>query len=653
MQFPMLFEAGRIGTLEVRNRIVMAPFSTGSATPDGYVSEQMINFYEVRAKGGTGLIVSQVSNVFSKYRQPLVPWLFDDKYIPDLMKLSRAVHVYGAKMAIQLGMPGIILLHRWKEFGAPEEAEAVGPSSVPCIPYGVTPRALSKAEIREIVEAFGEAARRVREAEFDAVEIRGSHGYFIGAFLSPFKNRRQDEYGGNLENRARFACEIISSVRQKVGSDFPIIFRMNGSDFLPGGITLEDALRQAPLFVQAGANCLSISAGAQESREMRDLTYHSPAGALVPLAEAIKKAVNVPVITVGKIGDPVLAEQILREGRANFVAMARALFADPELPNKAREGRLEDITRCVYCNNCRLPANSSEIMSAARVRHACTVNPAALRERDFDVKRTKSPQRVLIIGGGLAGMEAAIVAAEKGHRVSLYEKSGRLGGQWNIASLMEHKEHFGDFTRQLVDRLHRSGVQVILNRKVTAALVQKEKPDVVVVATGASSKSLDVPGSRKRHVVQAVDVLSGQAEVGQRVVVVGGRLLGMEIADMLARKGKKVVLVTKNRLGENGRPLERNLFITLKNRLADAGVTIYPRSLVFEISDTGVYIDCERELAYVEVDTVVLAVGAKSNDKMVENLRGVAGRMYVIGDCLEPRDAKDAVNEGATVGLQI
>lgn len=248
-------------------------------------------------------------------------------------------------------------------------------------------------------------------------------------------------------------------------------------------------------------------------------------------------------------------------------------------------------------------------------------------------------------------MEAAIVAAERGHRACLYEKSDRLGGQWNIASLMEHKEHFGDFTRQVVNRLYRSGAKVILNKEVTPQLVQREKPNVVIVATGARPKSLDVPGCDKRHVVQAVDVLSGQAEVGQRVVVVGGRLVGMEMADMLARKGKKVVLVTKNHLGENGHPLERNLFVTVRKRLAESGVTIHEHAIVYEIGDNGIYVAWERELVYIEADTVVLAVGAEPNNKIVEDLGEIAIKMYIIGDCLEPRDAKDAVNEGAIVGL--
>jgi 2,4-dienoyl-CoA reductase (NADPH2) len=643
MKFPTLFKPGMIGSMEVRNRIIMAALGTGLADMDGYITQRMIDYYEARAKGGVGLIISQISSISSTYTPPLIPRLFDDKYIPGLRKLSQATHKHGAKMAIQLGFPGINLLHQWKEIGIEARMEVVGPSPVPCVTYGITPRALARGEIKEIVKDFGKAAKRVREAGYDAVEIRGSHGYFISAFLSPFKNRRKDEYGGSVENRARLACEIISSVRQGVGNDFPIIFRMNGSDFIPGGTTLEQAVRQAPLFVQAGANALHISASIPEAREWRDLTYYHPSGALVPLAQEIKNAVNVPVIAVGKIGDPVLAEEILSEGKADFVAMARALFADPQLPKKAREGRPEDITKCLYCNNCRLPPNSSEIMQSIGVIRTCTVNPAVLRERDFHLTRMKSPKKVIVIGGGLAGLEAAIVAAERGHRVYLFEKSDRLGGQWNIASSMEHKKHFEDFTRQLIDRCYRSGTKVTLNKEVTPQLVRVEKPGVVVVATGASPKSLDVPGCDKPHVVQAVDVIAGQVEVGQRVAVIGGRLVGMEIADMLARLGKRVMLATKNRLGENGRTLERNVLVTLNKRLVEAGVTISPHSLLLEIDDRGIYLDCEDELVYIEADTVILAVGVEPNSKIVDVLERFNIPTYVIGDCLEPRDAKDAV----------
>jgi NADPH-dependent 2,4-dienoyl-CoA reductase/sulfur reductase-like enzyme len=373
----------------------------------------------------------------------------------------------------------------------------------------------------------------------------------------------------------------------------------------------------------------------------------------VPLAEAIKRVVTVPVITVGKIGDPALAEEVLREGKADFVAMARALFADPELPRKAAEGRLDEIVRCLYCNNCRLPADGSDLMKSLGVRQVCTVNPAVLRESEFRSRRTKSPKKIMIVGGGLAGIQTALVAAERGHRVHLYERSGVLGGQWNIACLVEHKRHFGDFVLQLIDRLNESGAEVQLNKEVTAAFVRQEKPDAVVVATGASPKPLDVQGCGQQHVVQAVEVLAGSATVGERVVVVGGRLVGMEVADMLARKGKKVTLVTKHNLGENGRPLERNIFVTLRDRLVEAGVAIHSGSVLFEIGHKGVYIECDRELAYIEADTVVLAVGARANDELVEELKEMDIPVYVVGDCREPRDAKDAVSEGATVGLRI
>jgi NADPH-dependent 2,4-dienoyl-CoA reductase/sulfur reductase-like enzyme len=372
----------------------------------------------------------------------------------------------------------------------------------------------------------------------------------------------------------------------------------------------------------------------------------------VHLAATIKKGVNVPVIAVGKIGDPVLAEQILREGKADFMAMARALFADPELPNKAKKGNLGDITRCLYCNNCRLPSDTSEIMKSLKLERTCTVNSSVLRERDFRLTRTKSSKKVMVIGGGLAGMETARIAAKRGHEVFLYEQTDQLGGQWNIASLFEYKRHFRDFTNQLIDRLHNSGAVIILNEKVTAELVQKEKPDVVVVATGAQPKSLDVPGCEE-YGVQSVDVLTDQVTVGQRVIVVGGRLVGMEIAYMLASKGKKVILVTKNRLGENGHPLERNIFVNLKDRLAETGVHICTHSCLFEVRKRGVYINCEGELVYLEADTVILAVGFKPNDKILKELEGINAQVYVVGDCLEPRNAKDAINEGATVGLRI
>lgn len=645
-QFTRLFSPGQIGSLHLKNRLVMAAMGTFTGDEEGYPKDNAIDYYVARAEGGVGLIVSGAVCILWEGRRPGRWLLHDDKYIPHLRQLSRTVHEHGGKMAIQLIHHGMTHAHTRTAYGK-DEIDLVGPSAVPSAMYGVAPREATREDIRRLVEGFSEAARRVKDAGFDAVEFHGAHGHLISEFLSPFTNRRSDDYGGTPEKRARFACEIIARTRQKVGRDFPILFRMNGSDYLDGGITIEDALRQAPLLVEAGADALHVSASAKETTIWQFLCHYFPDGAITHLAEAVKKVVKVPVITVGKIGDPLLAEQLIQKGKADFVAMGRAFLADPDLPNKAREGRLDEIRRCIYCNNClgRMlkPGSHERLLS-------CTVNPALLREREFALKPAERRKRVMVIGGGLAGMEASVALAQRGHDVSLYEKSNRLGGQWNIAAMQPSKVHFDTFLAQRSRALKEAGVKINLNTGATKELVQQQKPDAVVVATGATPATPDVPGARGKNVVQAIDVFAGKAKVGKRVVVVGGRERGMEVAEFLASQRKKVSLATRSRLG---RDVERNLYLTMRNLLIEKGVHIYENAPLYEIKEKGVYLVHNKELLYLPADTVVLAVGARGENKLAEELKGLTPELHVIGDCAEPRDALFAISEGAKVGRQI
>ena len=638
-----LFEPGMIGTMEVKNRIVMSPMGTFTADEDGYITDRTIDYYVERAKGGVGLILSQATSILPECATPGRSWLYDDKFIPRHRELSRAIHEHGGKMALEIQHNGKTLSKERTDHKHSKDLIPMGPSAIPWIYNGIAPKEATRDDIKRIVEGWAEAARRTKDAGFDAVEIHGAHGYLLSTFLSPSTNKRTDEYGSSLENRARFACEVLARVRDKVGPAFPIIFRINGSDYLEGGITLEDTLRQAPMFVEAGANALDVSASTMEAPESQFPSYMWPAGSLVYLAEAVKKVVKVPVIAVGKLSDPILANRVLEEGKADFIAMGRGLLADPELPNKAKVGRLDDIRQCIYCNHC---------LGRGKERF-CIVNPALLREKEFIIKPTTSPKKVMVIGGGLAGMEAARVLAERGHQVSLYEKSDKLGGQWNIASQQKFKESYASVTERMTRGLDKAGVKVVLNKEVTAQFVREIRPDAVVVATGASPRTLDVPGADGKNVVQANDVITGKTKVGDSVIVVGGRVVGMEVADFLAEQGKEVSVVTLHRLGENGRPPVVTIYRTLRDRMINHGVRIYPDSPVVEIRDNGVYVVDSQHLVFLKADTVVLAVGAKPDNRLVEELKGVVPEMYAIGDCVEPRDALDATHEGAEIGRKI
>ena len=638
VQLDSLFQPGKIGNLEIKNRLVMAAMGCPYADDEGYITQKIIDYYAERARGGVGLIITSIASVVPEARFPHLPAFHEDKFIPGMRQLAQEIQGCGARIACQL---------------AYQTTMDVGPSAIPCFTNQVIPREVTREEIHRIVEGHAEAGRRVREAGFDAVEIHAAHGYFISAFLSPFRNRRTDEYGGSVENRARFARDVVARTREKVGPDFPVLIRMNGSDFLEGGLTIDEAKQQAAMFIEAGASAIDVTAATPDSRQWRDLTYMHPDGAIVHLAEAMKKAVKVPVITVGKISDPVFADSIIKENRADFVAMARALLADPELSVKAKEGRSDDIRRCIYCNNCRVGRESPEgVIRKGNTETSCTVNPNLLMEREHRLKPAAVKKKVLVIGGGLAGMEVARVSTERGHDVNLYEKAGELGGQWSIACCMPAKAGFRNLLGHMVRGLDEAKVKVVLNKEVTAQAVKEEKPDVVVVATGAAVLSLDVPGAEGKNVVQAIDVITGKAKVGNRVVVIGGKHRGMEVADLLAEQGKKVSLTTRSRLG--GRePMERNTFVTLRERLVEREVMVFPFSTVFEIRDNGVYIAMDNELLFLPADTVVMAVGARPENRLFNELQGTVPELYAIGDCARVRNAKEAVNEGCELGHKL
>ena len=492
-KFTHLFAPGKIGKIEIKNRIIQAPMGTFSYDGEGIPSEETINYFVERAKGGVGLIICHSVRVSSESRVLGLPNLFEDKYIPIMAKIADAIHGAGAKCALQMNHSGKAMTYTNIGMGQPVEPQTIGPSPIMYVKTGVAPREASKEEIRRLVELFSDTARRVMLAGFDMVEIHAAHGYLLSTFLSPFTNRRKDEYGGSPQNRARFICEIVERIRDKTGPDFPVSVRFSGADFLPGGTTIEDSLIQASLFERAGASLLHVSAGAHENTEVQFLSYLWPDGYLTGLAAEIKKVVKIPVCTVGKLGDPVVANQVLEEGKADFIALARPLLADPNWPNKVREGKIEDVNRCIYCNNCvdRLFTTTRE-----EKRLFCTVNPSLFREKEYAIRKVTKPKKVMVIGGGIAGMQAAKVAAERGHSVTLYEANEKLGGAWNIAMAQPGKEDYSYLTQQLTRGIEKAGVKIFLNKKVDIHFIKSEKPDAVIVTTGAKPITPNILGQR-------------------------------------------------------------------------------------------------------------------------------------------------------------
>lgn len=632
-----LFEPIKVGNVEIRNRVVMAPFGGGG----GFANDQLVNervnaFHRERARGGAGLIlIGLLSPIENTMMGPGALAIYKDEFIPGLRELTDVIHAEGAKVGVQISFYG-----HWTKEGNVEE---VSPSNVIFSHSrdAKPPRPLTLDEIEDLIQCFAEGTRRAKEAGFDMVEYQASTGAIIGQFLSPLTNRRTDRYGGDLEGRMRFFLEIIDAGRKKVGPDYALIARISGSDFMEGGHTLEDAKMMAPILERAGLQALHVTTGWHEA-PVPFIQMAVPRGAWVYLAESIKKLVNIPVIGGTRVNDPILAEEIVAQGKVDMVYMGRSLLADPELPNKAREGRFEDICPCTACCVCFDDASGGL---------ECTVNPRAGRELEYTIEPTGRPKKVLVIGGGPGGMQAAIIAAQRGHNVILYEKEDTLGGKLLVSSLPPHKGEIPYYTRYLVGQVEKSGADVSLNTEVTAQFIVDATPDVVIVATGGSPIVPDIPGVNGDNVVTAEDVLTGKKEVGNKVVIVGGGLIGCETAEFLAEKGKEITILEM--LGRIGNDIGRTTRWTVMQRLKAAQVRMESRAKVVKITEQGAIVERNGSAELVQGDSVVLAVGIKCENSLAKELQGKVPQLHVIGDAAEPRRIINAVQEGFGVAREI
>lgn len=650
-----LFSPLKIGTMEVKNRIVYPAMVTDYATfEDGSVTERLKDYYMARAEGGAGLIIVEATtpDQFGKLL-PFQTGIWDDKHIPGWRDLVSAVHAHGAKIAIQIchaGRQGMSALNAGRT--------PVAPSPLPCPYLREIPHELTIEEIEELVDKFAAAARRAAEAGFDAVEIHGTHGYLLAQFMSPFTNRRTDAYGGSLEGRLKMPVEIISRVRKELGPDYPLLFRIASYEGpphgTPDGRTVAETPLVARLLVEAGLDCIDISAGSYAAAYLIIPPSYFPVAFNVVGTEAVKRAVGVPVIIAGRINDPLIAEQILEEDKADLIAMGRALIADPELPKKAAAGDLEDIRRCLGCTiGCAAPGG---IMGGTFMMH-CVVNPFVGEEKTKVITAAEKPKKVLVAGGGPGGLEAALVAALRGHDVTLMEKAEKLGGQFNVAAVPPFKQESTTIIKWLSAQAKKAGVKIELGREVTPQLVNELKPDVVIVATGAVPLIPDIPGVNKERVTTAHDVLAGKIAVGDKVVIIGGGMVGFETADFLGQRrhiAPSLELTIVSRRPDPSEGMPGALLPLMIERLRQYGVRIIPCAETKEILDDGVVLNIDgREETIRGIDNIILARGVKSVNGLAEQLKGKVAEVYVIGDAKEPRLALDAIAEGAQIGLQI
>lgn len=647
MAFQKMFEAGYIGKMGLKNRIVLAPMVRNWATEEGAVTDRLISNYVAIAEGGVGMMIVEASYVSHPVGKGFVRELgvWDDKLIPGLKELAQAVHAQDVKIGVQIHHAGR------QTYSQVCGTQPVAPSPVPCpimqfLAPGEVPRELTTEEVGKVAGDYAEAARRVKEAGFDFVELHKAHGYLITQFLSPITNQRTDRYGGDFAGRMRFALEVVEKTRAKVGPDFPVTTRLIGSEFLEGGMDLAYTQKVVQELDKAGLDGFHISgeiyASYPQGRMIPPMA--TPPCPLVEFAAGVKQVTSKPVITVSKIYRPELVEDILVKNQADFVAVGRGFLADPQWPNKVKAGKLDDINFCTTCQACidRL---------FAQLDVQCMVNPWCGREKELEAKPAARPKKVMIVGGGPAGMEAAWVAADRGHRVTLYEKSNQLGGQQLLAAIPPTREDLNVFTRYQMRQLNKTGVSVVTGKEVTPELVGAEKPDSVIITTGSTPLKPLIPGVDGINVVGARDVLSGRAATRQPVIVAGGGLVGCGVAEYLADKGQKVKIVEM--LGNVASDMGLNDMMMLLVRLEKLGVEIFTNKKITKITLQGVTVEEDGKTEEIPGETVVLAMGAAPDRKLAKALEGKAVEIYTAGDCVEARKSLEAVYEGAKVGCQV
>jgi len=636
-----LFQPVNIGKMELKNRLVVPPMGTGFSAPDGTVTDRLIEYHEARARGGFGLIIVEVTAIDPLGKgSPSELGIWDDKFIPGLSRLAERVHAAGAKVAIQLHHAG----RETFSFSLGGQ-QAVAPSPIPDPVVREVPRELTVEEIKSLVEAYAQGARRAKESGFDAVELHGAHGYLIAQFMSAYANKRTDKYGGDLEGFLRFPLEILQRVRELVGPDYPILFRISGDEAVPQGRTIEESVVVAKRLVEASVDALHVSVGVYESSHLTSAPPAMEPGFNAAAAATIKAAVSVPVIAVGRIIDPTVAENIISSGKADLVAIGRSSLTDPEFALKAAEGRPDDIVKCLSCNE-----GCIDRLMMADASITCVQNPALGREAEYASAGAMKAKKVVVAGGGPAGLEVARTAALWGHKVTLYEKKDSLGGQVILAALPPTKEIWLEVVRSRVKDLQRLGVEIKLGCELTPQMIKELSPEVLIVATGSAPLSPDVPGIDRDNVVTAQDVLNG-APVGSRVVVVGGGLVGCETADYLAQQGKDVTVVEM--LRRTAQDISPGARYFLRRRLKEKNVKMLTSTPVKAITGDGVVISPESgERTLGPVDTVVLATGARSVNDLAA-VKEFVPEVYVIGDAASPGKVLQAVQQATEVAQKL
>ncbi len=656
-----------VGTIRIRNRIVM-PAMHLLYTPEGEVTDQLVAFYAERARGGAGLIIVGGCTIDEYSGGSNMIGLHEDRFIPGLKRLVREVHDNGALIGAQLYHAG-----RYAH-SALIGRQAIAPSALASRFTHEEPREMNKDDIARVIDNFARASARAKEAGFDLVEILGSAGYIISQFLSPITNRRTDEYGGGLENRMRFGLEVADAVRNAVGDDYTVFMRLAGNDFMPGGNTNKEARIFARELVGHGIDAFNVTGGWHETR-VPQIPMEVPRGGFAYLAKGIKETVSKPIIACNRINDPMLAEEIISNGIADMVGFARGLIADPMMPKKLEQERSKEIMPCIGCNQ----GCFDHVFSLKPVE--CLVNPRAGSESSVPMHvKTGSRKHVMVIGGGPAGLSAAAEAARSGHKVTLYERTDKLGGQLHIAGALEERKEFITLAHALTAQAFATGVSIKTGVTVDSKILRDNEPDVVMIATGGRPVVPPIPGVDAQNVVQAWDVLSGRANVGKDILVIGGGAVGIETAIYLAKigtvdaetlrflflynaedvdtlreistRGVKNVRVIEmlERLGADIGFTTRWIELGMLRR---HGVKAGTGTKAKEITPEGVVVEIQGREEFIPCDTVVLAVGTAPINSLKGSIEDMGIDIKVIGDAKKPRKAFDAIRDGFYAAREI
>lgn len=642
--FDALFTPLKIGNYEIKNRLMVSPLATRFPDENSYMTQRCIDHYVRRAEGGFGLIGVGFTAVMKSGRaQGNQLGIWCDDMIPGHKQLVDAVHAAGAKIFCQLHHAG-----REIKGGFPEPGEPVSASPTQCRLNGVIPRELTVDEIHEIVSAFGDAAVRAKKAGYDHAEIHAGNGYLINQFLSANSNKRTDEYGGGIYNRARILTEIIADCKAKCG-DFPIGVRLDGDEHIQDGITADECATFAMIAENAGVCMINLTVSCYPTVEWMYLPGAFKQGYNSYISEAVKRVVKIPVVCNGRISDPFVAESILRSGKADIISLGRGQLAEPEFPNKVREGRIDELCPCVACNQgCGLGPTMPGVGYVT-----CLANPRTGHEKEFAPREAEVKKNVVVVGAGPGGLMAAWTAAANGHSVTLIEKSGKLGGQFNYACTGPGKQDISRIVAYYSVMCRKHGVDIKLNTTADAELIRALAPDAVILATGAVPLQLPIKGMDSDKLYNHIDVVTGKVGVsGKKVLVAGGGMVACEVAEYIAERFSKVTMVEMKSTMAEG--IQRGVRLFMLDRMKELGVEMINDAPIKEFFDDGVSYEKDGELVEARgFDLVIKAMGSRSYNPLEADVRAIVPETYVIGDANKASDGFAAIRNAIRVASAI